>query len=209
MAPALITLTVHCMNSILTRAVLRACAALFIVMSALHVGVAYAAEAAAQKILETPVGTLQDFDAHHGRWHTTVRRLLKPLQGSQEWADYEGTGVVHPLIGGRANVAELDVSGPRGRIQGVSVRLFDTSAQRWTIQFTNMATGVLDPGISGGFAGTRHGVFYGADTFNGRPILMRLVIDVVDPRTVHFEQSFSANGGVDRELNWVAEDKRV
>ena len=209
MATALITFTVHRMNPILTRAVLRACATLFILVGAVHVGVAHAADAAAQKVPETPVGMLQDFDAQHGRWHTTVRRLLKPLQGSQEWAEYEGTGIVHPLVGGRANVAELDVSGPRGRIQGVSVRLFDTSAQRWTIQFTNMASGVLDPGISGGFAGSRHGVFYGADTFNGRPILVRFVIDVIDARTVHFEQSFSANGGVDWELNWVAVDKRV
>ena len=35
-----------------------------------------------------------------------------------------------------------------------------------------------------------------------------VVIDVVDDRTVHFEQAFSANGGADWEVNWIAVDRR-
>jgi hypothetical protein len=204
LATALAALKVDCMDSILTRFVLRAATALLVL-----VGTAHAGDETTHKGPDTPVGMMQDFDSQHGRWHTTVRRLLKPLQGSQEWAEYEGTGVVHPLLGGRANVAELDVSGPRGRIQGVSVRLFDARTQRWTIQFANVASGVLDAGISGGFAGGRRGVFYGPDTLNGRPIVVRFIIDVVDAQTVRFEQSFSPNGGVDWELNWVAVDQRM
>lgn len=204
LATARLASTFACMTSILTRFIVRAAAALLILM-----GAAYAADAPAPKLPDTPVGLVHDFDAQHGRWHTTVRRLLKPLSGSRDWADYEGDGVVHPLAGGLANVAELDVSGPSGRIQGVSMRLFDTRAQRWTIQFANIAGGVLDGGISGGFAGGRRGVFYGPDTWNGRPIVVRFVIDVIDPQTVHFEQSFSANGGVEWEVNWIAVDKRM
>jgi hypothetical protein len=192
------------MTSILTRRVVLAATALLV-----FVGGAHAADVPAPKLPPTPVGMQQDFDAQHGRWHTTVRRLLKPLANSNDWAEYEGTGVVHPLLGGRANVAEVDVSGPQGRIQGVSVRLFDAKAQRWTIQFANAAVGVLDGGISGGFAGGRRGVFYGPDTWNGRPIIVRFIINVVDKDTVHFEQSFSANDGVDWEVNWVATDKRI
>lgn len=172
-------------------------------------GAAHAGDDTARKVPETPIGTRQDFDAQHGRWHTTVRRLLKPLEGSQDWAEYEGNSVVHPLLGGRANVVELDVCGPRGRIQGVSVRLFDTRAQRWTIQYANVASGVLDGGISGGFAGGHRGVFYGADSWRGRPIIVRFVVDVVDAQTVRFEQSFSTNSGVDWEVNWIAVDKRM
>jgi hypothetical protein len=182
-----------------------AAAALMFMFSAAH----SADSTAPQKMPDTPVGMEHDFDAQHGRWHTTVRRLLKPLSGSQDWAEYDGTTIVHPLVGGRANVAELDVAGPRGRIQGVSVRLLDTRAQRWTIQFANIAGGVLDGGIAGGFAGSRHGVFYGPDTWNGKPIVVRFVVDVIDAQTVHFEQAFSANGGADWEVNWVAVDKRL
>ena len=176
--------------------------------ASMMLGAARAADATPPKMPDTPVGMDHDFDALHGRWHTTVRRLLKPLSGSQDWAEYDGTTVVHPLLDGRANVAELDVTGPRGRIQGVSVRLFDTQSKRWTIQFANVASGVLDNGIAGGFAGSRHGVFYGPDTWGGRPIIVRFIVDVIDAKTVHFEQSFSANGGADWEVNWVAVDRK-
>jgi hypothetical protein len=192
------------MTSILTRSLLRGAAAMLMLLCA-----ACAADNGARKLPDTPVGMQQDFDAQHGRWHTTVRRLVKPLAGSQDWAEYDGTTVVHPLVDGRANVAELDVTGPRGRIQGVSVRLFDPRAQRWTIQFANIASGVLDGGISGGFAGGRHGVFYGHDTWNDKPIVVRFVVDVIDSKTVHFEQSFSSDAGATWEVNWVAVDKRL
>jgi hypothetical protein len=191
------------MRSIFTRF------ALPLVASALLCAGGAAAEGSTPpKLPQTPVGTPHDLDALHGRWHTSVRRLVKPLQGSSDWAEYEGTGDVTPLLGGKANVAELDVAGPRGRIQGVSVRLFDTQAQRWTFQFTGIASGVLDPGIAGGFAGGRHGEFYGHDTFDGKPIVVRFVIDVIDPRHIHYEQAFSADGGATWEVNWIADDRR-
>ncbi|KRP98766.1 hypothetical protein AOQ72_16840 [Bradyrhizobium yuanmingense] len=115
----------------------------------LSVGGAHAADGTTPKLPQTPAGTPHDLDALHGRWHTSVRRLVNPLQGSNDWAEYEGTGDVTPLLGGKASVAKLDVTGPQGRIHGVSVRLFDRQAQRWTFQFTSIACGVLDPGIAG------------------------------------------------------------
>jgi hypothetical protein len=172
-------------------------------------GAAHGGGSAESFVPTTPIGTVRDFDGQHGRWHTSVRRLIKPLEGSNEWAEYEGSGMVHPLVGGQANVAELDVSGPKGRIQGVSVRLFDPKAKRWTSRFANLAGGVLDDGIVGGFAGGTHGVFYGSDTFNGRQIIVRFEVDVVDDRTVKFEQAFSADGGKSWEVNWQAVDRRV
>lgn len=170
---------------------------------------AQAADDPAPKTPAVPAGMLHDFDVQHGRWNTTVRRLLKPLQGSQEWAEYQGTSILYPMIGGHANVADLDVSGPRGRIQGMSVRLFDEEKKRWTIQYTNAASPVLDAPISGGFAGGPHGVFYGADTFKGKPIVVRFVVDVVNPNHVHFEQAFSPDGGATWEMNWIADDRRM
>jgi hypothetical protein len=193
------------MNPTPTAWMWRAAAALLLVA-----GAARAADTAAPpKLPETPAATLHDFDAQHGRWRTQVHRLLKPLEGSQEWADYDGTTTVHALLDGRANVADLDVSGPRGRIQGLSVRLLNGSSKRWTIQYTSAAAGELDAPLSGGFAGGAHGVFYGNDTFRGKPIVVRFVVDVVDPRHVHFEQAFSADGGATWEMNWIADDTRL
>src|SRR6185436_7556087 len=52
----------------------------------------------------TPAGSGHDFDFEHGRWQTSLRRLLHPLSGSDLWTDYTGTTVVTPLCGGRANI---------------------------------------------------------------------------------------------------------
>jgi hypothetical protein len=192
------------MTSILTRFLVRGAAALLVLA-----GPALADDTA-RPAPATPAGTPHDFDAQHGRWHTTVRRLVRPLSGSQEWAEYAGTSVVHPLVGGRANIVELDVSGPRGRIEGVSLRLFEPDARRWTLRWANAAGGTLDDRpLAGGFAGSAHGLFYGEDTLAGRPVLVRFEISVVDPQTVRFEQSFSADGGKTWETNWIAVDRRM
>jgi len=181
-------------------------------------GVAACAHASAQPdpghgtaptTLQTPAGTPQDFDFEHGRWRTSLRRLLQPLSGSQEWTEYIGTSMVHPLPGGRANLVELEVAGPLGRIEGVSLRLFDTQRQRWTLNYSSVTGGTLELPMSGGFNGGRHGVFYSAETFRGKPILVRFVIDVLDADHCRFEQAFSSDGGVTWEVNWIALDTRL
>jgi hypothetical protein len=163
----------------------------------------------ARMIAQTPAGTPHDFDFERGRWHTSLQRLLRPLSGSHEWGDYTGTTTVHPLLAGRANLVELEVAGPLGRIEGVSLRLFDTQHQRWTLNYANVTSGTLELPMSGGFNGGRHGVFYGEDTFKGKPILVRFVIDVLDADYCRFEQAFSADRGATWEVNWIASDMRL
>jgi hypothetical protein len=196
------------------RSTLRGVAGLLAVASACALGAPPSAVStdtpsnAAPAIPATPVGSPHDFDFEHGRWHTTLRRRLHPLSGSDVWADYAGTTVVHPVLGGRANLVELDVSGPEGRLQGLSLRLFDPKQQRWTLNFSNAAAGTLVPPMSGGFGGSTRGVFYSAEDFGGRPVLVRFVIESTSADTCRFEQAFSADGGVTWETNWIAVDTR-
>ena len=164
--------------------------------------------ASAPPLPATPAGLPQDFDFEHGNWHTSLRRRLRPLSGSDTWAEYTGTTLVHPLLGGRANLVELDVSGPEGRIQGLSLRLFEVQRQRWTLNVANAASGTLAAPMVGGFGGSPRGLFYSAEDFNGRPILVRFVIESLNADRCRFEQAFSADGGVTWEVNWVAVDTR-
>ena len=52
----------------------------------------------------------RDFDFEIGTWTTQVRVLRNPLSGAAaDWAEYQGTSIVRPIAGGRANLVELAV----------------------------------------------------------------------------------------------------
>ena len=150
----------------------------------------------------------RDFDFEFGRWKTHLRRLVKPLTGSTAWVEYTGTTVVRKVWDGRANLVELNVEGPAGRIEGLSLRLYNPDARQWSLNFSNSASGTLTSPTVGEFSNGR-GEFYGVDTLYGRTILVRFVITPLTPSTCRFEQAFSADGGKTWEVNWVATDTRV
>lgn len=151
----------------------------------------------------------RDFDWEIGAWQTRVRVLANPLsEAEDEWLHFEGTSVVRPLLDGRANVVELDVAGPDGRIEALNLRLYEPQAQRWSLTFVNARDGLLTPAVYGGFD-DGVGTFYGDDRLAGRPIKVRFLIFRQGPNQARFEQAFSADDGATWETNWVAVDRRV
>lgn len=149
----------------------------------------------------------RDFDFEIGTWTTHLRRLRNPLSGSTEWVEYQGTTVVREVLDGRANLVELRVEGAAGRIEGLSLRLYNPEARQWTLNFANIADGILTQPMVGEFREGR-GEFYAQDTFKGRAILVRFVITVLTADSCRFEQAFSADGGKTWEVNWIATDTR-
>lgn len=149
-----------------------------------------------------------DFDFEIGTWKTHLQRLLHPLSGSKDWAEYNGTTTVSKVWGGRANLVELDATGPAGRFQGASWRLYNPESGQWSLNFANIKSGTITPPTLGEFHG-RRGEFYNQDSFNGRAILVRFVITELSPDKVHFEQAFSNDWGKTWEVNWIATDTRV
>jgi hypothetical protein len=149
-----------------------------------------------------------DFDFEIGTWNTQLRRLQHPLSGSSTWVEYSGTTVVRKVWDGRANLVELTADGPAGRLQALSLRLYDPRARQWSLNFANAQGGGMGVPSVGEFRDGR-GEFYDQEEFNGRMILVRFVIIPVTPDSCRFEQSFSDDGGRTWELNWVAVDTRV
>src|SRR5438874_11053350 len=78
-----------------------------------------------------------DFDFEIGTWKTHLRRLQHPLIGSKTWVEYEGTTVVRKVWNGRANLVELEVDGPAGHIEGLSLRLYNPESHQWSLNFSN------------------------------------------------------------------------
>jgi hypothetical protein len=149
-----------------------------------------------------------DFDWEIGNWKTQLKRLQRPLSGSTTWVEYEGTTAVRTVLDGRANLVELKVVGPAGRIEGMSLRLYNPQARQWSLNFANISDGMLTTPSVGEFKDGR-GEFYNQDQYNGRAILVRFVITKITDDSYRFEQSFSADGGKTWEANWIAIDTRI
>jgi hypothetical protein len=151
----------------------------------------------------------RDFDWEIGSWTTSVRVLRNPLSGKPpEWAEYQGTSNVLALMGGRANFVELSVSGEAGKIEGGSLRLFNPKAQQWSLNYASLGNGMLTAPGYGSFDDSGRGTFYGSDMIDGRAIMVRFVITPRSRNQALFEQAYSANGGKNWEVNWIALDTR-
>ena len=149
-----------------------------------------------------------DFDFEIGAWKTRLSRRLHPLTGSTTWVEYEGTTFVRKVWNGRANLVELEVDGPKGHIEGLSLRLYNPQSHQWSLNFSNSNDGTLSQPTIGKFKDGR-GEFFNQESLNGRAIFVRFVISDITPNSCHFEQSFSDDGGKSWEVNWVATDTRV
>jgi len=170
--------------------------------------VATIAQSAPQKPTSAPHDGQRDFDFEIGSWKTHVRRLVHPLSGSSEWAEYNGTSVVRKIWDGSGNMVELRIAGPAGHIDGVSLQLYNPQSRQWSLNYASRSAGTLSPPTIGEFKNGR-GEFYDQETLNGRAILVRFIISDIKPDSIHFEQAFSDDGGKTWEVNWIADDTRL
>jgi hypothetical protein len=158
-------------------------------------------------IASHPPDGAHDFDFAFGAWTTRLARLQRPLTGSKEWVEYSGTTVVREVWGGRAQLVELDVAGPVGRIEGLSLRLYDPETRRWSLNYANArGGGMFAPAVGGFVDGV--GTFMNDETLDGRKIQVRFVVSRVTADEYRYEQAFSADGGSTWEVNWIATDTR-
>jgi hypothetical protein len=150
-----------------------------------------------------------DFDWEAGTWTTEVRVLRNPLTGeAADWAEYRGSSVIKPLSGGRANAVELEVANPKGKIEGLSLRLYNPTTGQWSLNFASYRNGMLTAPVYGGFDGKGSGLFYGQDMVDGRAIMVRFIINRVSADEARFDQAYSTDGGRTWEDNWHAVDRR-
>lgn len=155
-----------------------------------------------------PADGQRDFDWEIGTWKTELRRLAKPLSGSQAWIEYSGTSVVRKVLDGRANLVELRVRGPAGTIEGVSLRLYNPQAGQWSLNYAGVRSGALTRPVHGGFRDGR-GEFHGVEDLDGKAVLVRFVIVPINADSIRFEQAYSEDGGRNWETNWIAIDTRI
>jgi hypothetical protein len=150
-----------------------------------------------------------DFDFELGKWKIHLKRLKARLAGSHEWVEFDGTSVTRPLWGGKAQAEEFEVDSPiGGRIEGLTVRLYAQTSHEWSLNWANQQNGRFEIPTVGSFSGD-HGEFYDMETWEGHTVLTRFLWSKITPKSAHFEQAFSVDGGKTWEVNWITDQTRV
>ncbi len=149
-----------------------------------------------------------DFDFEGGRWQIHLKRLLHPLTGSKEWVEFDGTSVTRKVWDGKAWLEEFQTTGPTGKVEGLTLRLYHPDSHQWYLYWSNAKDGVLGIPTIGEFK-DGVGEFYDQEPINGRAILVRYVWSKITPNSAHFEQAFSDDGGKTWEVNWITDQTRV
>jgi hypothetical protein len=147
-----------------------------------------------------------DFDFLIGDWKARLRKLEKPLSGSNSWIEYEGISRTHKVLDTNANFEEFEVDGgkPGLHLKGQTLRLYNPETHEWSIYLIYADKGQLGlPPTVGKF---RNGVgeLYDMEVWNGRTILVRYQWNP-NNGAPHFEQAFSMDGGKSWEVNWICD----
>jgi hypothetical protein len=155
--------------------------------------------------LDPPTGhdNQHDFDFEYGTWKAHLKRLTHPLAGSDAWVEYDGTSVVQKLWNGRANFGELNVDGPAGHIEGLTLRLYNPESHQWRLYWANGKDGVLSTPTIGQFANNSFGEFFDQEDFSNKSIFVRFIFSDVTPNEFRTEQSFSPDWAKTWESNWI------
>lgn len=150
-----------------------------------------------------------DFDWEVGVWNTQLRVLRQNSDGTTAWVTYQGTSNVIPIWNCRADMVQLEATGPGGRhIEAINLRLYDKETGQWNLNFANAEAALFGVPTIGEFH-DGVGRFYDEEPIGGRQVLVRGMWSHITATSAHFVQSISDDGGKTWQVNWIADDTRV
>ena len=152
-----------------------------------------------------------DFDFNIGVWHTHIKRFLDPFASGSESVELNGTVTVRKVWDGKAQLEEIEVDGPKGHWEGLTLFLYNPSAHQWSQSFVNSKVGTLSLSSTnvGEFKDGRI-VLAGQDnTVSDKTILVRAVWSDIKPDSHQYEESYSNDGGTTWVRSFVANLTRL
>jgi hypothetical protein len=148
-----------------------------------------------------------DFDFDIGQWHTHIKRVLDPFTSGSGSMELEGAVSVRKVWGGKAQLEEIEVDGPKGHWEGLSLLLYNPGARQWSQSYVNSKVGTLASSAAtvGEFKDGR-GVLVGQDSSTyDRTILVKAVWSAIKPDSHHYEEWYSDDAGTTWVLSFTAE----
>lgn len=156
-----------------------------------------------------PPGGRHDFDFLFGTWRVRNRRLRSPLQGSDDWYEFDAEFHARPIWDGKANMDEFIADSPLGPIEGLTLRLYDAVTGKWSLYWATSRSGLAVVPNVGTFNEDGTGEFFSNETFEGETIVCRYSWARGDEQRCRWEQAFSTDGGSTWETNWIMEFTRT
>lgn len=150
-----------------------------------------------------------DFDFIYGLWRVHNRRLRNPLSGRDEWYEFDAVYRAQPLWNGKGNLDEFFGDSPLGKIEGLTLRLYDAGSGRWSLYWATSKNGLIVVPNVGAFNDEGVGEFFSNEEFEGKPIVCRYRWTKAYGMGCRWEQAFSADGGANWETNWIMEFTRA
>jgi hypothetical protein len=147
-----------------------------------------------------------DFDFDIGEWHTHIKRFLDPFAGDSQSIELDGTVTVRKVWNGKAQLEEIEVDGPKGHWEGLSLLLYNPSAHQWSQSYVNSRVGALSSSAAavGEFKDGR-GVLIGQDSSTyDKTILVKAVWSGIKPDSHQYEEWYSQDGGATWVLSFTA-----
>ena len=151
---------------------------------------------------EAAANGAHDFDFLIGEWSVRHRRLRRRLVGDTEWVEFTGPASARKILGGLGNIDECRINLPEGPYLGSTLRLFNPATGLWRLYWMDSRDPVLNPPMVGKF-GDGRGVFWGDDSFEGKPIRVRFIWSNMAASSCAWEQAFSVDRGETWETNWT------
>ena len=159
----------------------------------------------AAKGIKLPTGDIHDFDFFVGHWDFVNKRLRKRWVGSKDWETFPASLHCESRMNGVVNIDEGVF--PTKGWSGMTLRVFNLEKKQWSLYWINSSRGEMLQPVVGGFTGDK-GYFYGDDTDDGKPIIVRYEWTRQGANTAHWEQAFSVDGKT-WETNWIIEHTRA
>jgi hypothetical protein len=89
-------------------------------------------------------------------------------------------------LDGRAQLDTLEVDGPTGHIEGLTLRMYDPQSHLWRLYWANSKNGIMDPPQIGEFKNGR-GEFFAQDAIDGKSLLIRFACTDMTTNSPHFD----------------------
>ena len=148
---------------------------------------------------------MNNFDFLIGTW-TSVHHRRTPFT-DEPWDEFTGVTRCWSAFDGAANLDEIVF--PEKGYSGLTIRLYDSSTDEWSLYWVNSRIGLTLPPVVGRFEDDGVGRFTGDDVYDGRPIKVIYRWSDIKPDSCRWEQAFSVDGGTSWETNWTMQFTRT